>query len=132
MGFMDKLINKAQEVAKAGEAKLNEVAANRAAAPAAAPGPRGPSAAGAAVDGAGGPGLGERQYVPGAPAPAGLYPPGVFALDELGYPKLDDIFGFPIKADGVAAEQAELEGMGISYPSPEDPRYWTGGMDKPW
>ena len=32
MGFMDKLINKAQEVAKAGEAKLNEVAANRAAA----------------------------------------------------------------------------------------------------
>jgi hypothetical protein len=91
--------------------------------------------AGAAVPtGAGAPvpaGASERQYVPGVPAPPGLYPPGAFLLDELGYPKLSDI-GTPLLADGTDASYDQLQDMGIKYPSPEDQRYWYLGIPSPW
>jgi len=73
----------------------------------------------------------QRQYVAGAPAPPGLYPPGVFLLDELGYPRLSDI-GTPLMADGTDASYEQLQGMGVEYPSPEDQRYWSMGMPSPW
>jgi hypothetical protein len=77
-------------------------------------------------------GVTERSYVPGAPAPAGLYPPGTFLLDDLGYPKLSDPLGSPVLADGTDASYDQLVAMGIEYPAPEDQRYWSGGMPSPW
>jgi len=73
-----------------------------------------------------------RQYHPGVPAPANLYPPGVFALDDLGYPQLSEI-GTPYKTDGRTDWSfEELEALGIKYPSPDDQRYWLMGMGPPW
>lgn len=198
MGFMDKVMSKAQEVGKAGQAKVDEVQTKRhvddlfrqvgALTYAARAGtaatqateqldrlfgqlqqiegdhpelftgpPAGPTPGSAGVPGSfSGPGgapvavvptafsgagtvpgsvaaeAAARAYNPGAPAPANLYPPGLFALDELGYPRLDETLGVPIKSDGTPAEQGELASMGVRYPSPEDQRYWAGGMEPPW
>lgn len=192
MGFMDKVVSKAQEVGKAGQAKVDEVQTKRhvddlfrqvgsltyaARAGHADPGDAatldqlfaklqefegahpelfgaasaGPGAGGqfsgpggapvavvpAAFSGAGSvPGSATatavRSYTPGVPAPANLYPAGLFTLDELGYPRLDQTLGMPVKADGTPATREELESMGVEYPSPDDQRYWTGGIDRPW
>jgi len=76
-------------------------------------------------------GTGGRQYMAGTVAPPGLYPPGVFLVDELGYPRLSEL-GTPLLASGADAEYDQLKEMGIDYPSPEDQRYWVGGMPSPW
>jgi hypothetical protein len=75
-----------------------------------------------------------RVYTPGVPAAAGLYPPGVFALDALGYPTHDEgESGWPLSAEDphLPLGPEDLAQMGVVYPSPQDQRFWAGGMGLP-
>jgi hypothetical protein len=75
-----------------------------------------------------------RVYTPGLPAAAGLYPRGVFALDGLGFPMHDEgETGWPLSAEDphLPLGPEELVQMGVVYPSPQDQRFWAGGMGLP-